>query len=114
MHRLLTDKNETVSSTGDQVDKGKSPCTLRLSTMSGKLSSEATQRWKGQLTDFESTASYQELLGVDGEPIEFWWNVLRERSSSQILLKIQNDLRERNLNLKILEIGFSSCLCSRH
>ena len=102
--------------------KGKSPCILRLCTMSGKLSSEATQRWKGQLTDFESTASYltdfestasyQELLGVDGEPIEFECNTLRERSSLQILLKNQNDLRERNLNLKKLEIGLSSCLCS--
>ena len=106
------DQNETVSSTGDQVDKGESPCILRLCTMSGKLSSEATQRWKGQLTDFESTASYQELLGVDGEPIEFECNTLRERSSLQILLKNQNDLRERNLNLKKLEIGLSSCLCS--
>ena len=38
--------------------KGKSPCILRLCTMSGKLSSEATQRWKGKLTDFFS----QQLL----------------------------------------------------
>ena len=43
------------------------------------------------------SASYKELLGNDGEPIEFEWNILPRFSSLQLLQKIQNDLRERSI-----------------
>ena len=33
--------------------------------------SEANQRWKSQLEEFRQSNSYKELLGTDGEPIEF-------------------------------------------
>ena len=73
----------------------------------GRLSEppEANQRWDGQLTDFQSTTSYQQLHGVDGKPIEFEWNILPELTSLQILQKIQRDLQGWN-------IESSSCLCS--
>ena len=38
--------------------------------------------------------SYKELLGIDGEPIEFEWKGF---SSLQFLQKIQDDLQERNI-----------------
>ena len=41
--------------------------------------------------------SYKELLGIDGEAIEFEWNILPGFSSLQILQKIQDVLRERNI-----------------
>ena len=47
--------------------------------------------------EFQMSASYKELLGIDGEPIEFEWNILPGFSSLQLLQKIQNDLRERNI-----------------
>ena len=43
------------------------------------------------------SASYKELLGIDGEPIEFEWNILPGFSTLQIFQRIQNDLQERNI-----------------
>ena len=38
--------------------------------------------------------SYKELLGIDGEAIEFEWNIVPGFLSLQILQEIQNDLRK--------------------
>ena len=35
--------------------------------------SEANEKWKSQLKDFQQTNEYTELFGVDGEPSEFEW-----------------------------------------
>ena len=56
---------------------------------------EANQRWAAQVTHFQSTASYEELLGIDGEPTEFEWNIFQGLTSMEILRMIQNDLQER-------------------
>ena len=32
-------------------------------------------RWKDQLQDFQQSHSYRELFGIDGEPVEFEWNI---------------------------------------
>ena len=32
---------------------------------------DAITRWEGQVEEFKMSASYQELLAIDGEPIEF-------------------------------------------
>ena len=45
----------------------------------------------------QDAPSYKELLAIDGEAIEFEWNVLPGFSSLQILQKIQDNLRERNI-----------------
>ena len=70
----------------------------------GKLSdpSEANRRWEGQVADFQLFASCEELLGIDGDPIEFEWNIVPGLTSLQILQRIQNDLQE-TLSLKNLE-----------
>ena len=44
-----------------------------------------------------SSSSSQELMGIDGEPTEFEWNLLPSLTSLQILQKIQSDLRGRNI-----------------
>ena len=41
--------------------------------------------------------SYKDLLGIDGEAIEFEWKILPGISSLQILREIQTDLRKRNI-----------------
>ena len=58
---------------------------------------DAIIRWEGQVEEFKMSASYKELLVIDEEPIEFEWNILTGFSSLQLLQKIQNDLRERNI-----------------
>ena len=39
----------------------------------GKLSvlTEANRRWESKVAEFQLSASFQELLGTDGEPMEF-------------------------------------------
>ena len=49
------------------------------------------------MADFQMSASYEKLLGIDGEAIEFEWNIFPGFSSLQILQKILDDLRERNI-----------------
>ena len=65
----------------------------------GKVSeySEANQRWKNQIEEFRQSNSCRELLGIDGEPIEFEWNIFPGLTSLEILQKIQKDLRDRNI-----------------
>ena len=58
---------------------------------------DAITRWEGQVEEFQMSASYKELLGIDGETIEFEWNILPGFSSLQRLQKIQNDVRARNI-----------------
>ena len=60
-------------------------------------SKDAITKWEGQVEVFKMSPSYKELTGIDGEPIVFEWNVLPGLSSLQILQKIQDDLRERNI-----------------
>ena len=68
----------------------------------GKLSghSEANRRWEGQVADFQLSASFEELLGIDGEPIEFEWNIFPGLTSLHILQRIQKHLGERNIELE--------------
>ena len=57
----------------------------------------AITRWEGQGEEFKMYTSYGESLGIDGEAIEFEWNIFRALTSLQILQKIQNDFQERNI-----------------
>ena len=41
---------------------------------------DAITRWEGQVKEFKMSPSYKALLGIDGEAIEFEWNILRERN----------------------------------
>ena len=41
--------------------------------------------------------SYGELLGIDGEAIEFEWNILPGFTSLQILQEIQDDSQKWNI-----------------
>ena len=59
--------------------------------------SEANRRCEGQVADFQLSASCEETVGIDGEPIEFGWNIFQRFTSLQILQRIQNYLQERNI-----------------
>ena len=49
------------------------------------------------MADFQLSASYEKLLGINGEPIEFEWNIFPGLTSLQILQRIQKHLGERNI-----------------
>ena len=53
---------------------------------------EAIEQCKGQVATFQVDNSFSELLGLDGEPIEFEWRIYPGFTALQILHKIQNDL----------------------
>ena len=61
------------------------------------------------MADFQLSASYEEVLGTDGEPIEVERWISPGRTSLHILQKIQNDLEEWNIEPEKLEIELSSC-----
>ena len=60
-------------------------------------SKEAIKIWEGQVEEFKMYPSYKELLRIDGEAIEFEWNIFPGFSTLQILQEIQNDLEKRNI-----------------
>ena len=70
---------------------------------SGKMyeHTEANAKWKDQLQDFQQSNSYRELFGIDGEPIEFEWNIFPGHTTSEILQKTQ-EVQDRNIEPEIL------------
>ena len=50
---------------------------------------DSFERWEGQVEEFKMSPSYKELLGIDGEAIEFEWNIFPGFSTLQILQKNQ-------------------------
>ena len=59
--------------------------------------SEANERWKNQVAEFQRSNSHRELSGIDGEPSEFEWNIFPGLTSLKILQKIQDDLPDQNI-----------------
>ena len=59
--------------------------------------SGATERWRGQFEDLKRHSSYQDAVGLDGEPIELEWTFFPGFSSLSILCEIQNDLVTKNI-----------------
>ena len=56
---------------------------------------EANARWQAQLPYFRHSKGYKELLGIDGEPIEFEWNIFPGHTTLQILEEIQDRMAVR-------------------
>ena len=98
----LMDEISIVSWTSDSVDRGKSMCLLRFRSMLGndEWKQRCKHKMEGQVDEFKMSPSYKELLGIDGETIDFEWNIFPGFSSLQVLQEIQNDLRERNIKLE--------------
>ena len=73
----------------------------------GKMndSKDAITRWEGQVEEFKMYPSYKELSGIDGEAIEFEWNIFPGLSSLQILQEIQQDLDRKIHSHPRLHLG---------
>ena len=69
--------------------------------------------WEEQLSWFKSSPQYRALDTLDGEPMEFEWNIFPGFTTLQLWLQssrvpVKNELR----TTKISQDGSSSCRCS--
>ena len=95
------DEISIVSWSSNHVGKSNSACLLRFRSMwRMNESKEAMARWKGQVEDLKMYPSYKEVVGIDGEKIEFEWNIFPGFSSMKILQEIQQDLERKNCLVK--------------
>ena len=76
------DEISTVSRSSGQIQKHVSGHTLCVGQMNE--SKEAITRWEGQVEEFKMYLSHKELSGIDGEAIEFEWNIFPAFSSLQM------------------------------
>ena len=74
-------------------------------------SKEAVTRREGQVEELKMYPSYKDLEGIDGETIEFEWNLFPGFSSLQILQEIERDLERKNVKPQELTDRIS-CQCS--
>ena len=65
--------------------------------------SVATEKWKSQIKEFQQSNEYTEFSGIDGEQIEFEWNIFPGCTTMEILREIQKDLNARQINPKQFE-----------
>ena len=53
----------------------------------------AFERWESQVDEFKLSASYKELTGIDGEPVEFEWKMKHEEFTDWIIfMSMFNDI----------------------
>ena len=107
------DEIDIVSWSSDWVDKSKSTCLLRPRYCASErcgLKKDASARWEGQVEEFKMSASLRELLGIDGEALEFEWNISQDLRHSR-LFRDSRMTCNGTLNLRNSQIG-SSCQCS--
>ena len=62
-----------------------------------KIFQEQYKDRKGQVEDLKKYSSYQDAVGVDGEPIEFEWKHFPGFSSLSILKETHQDLEKRKI-----------------
>ena len=60
--------------------------------------SEANILWKELIQYYQKSAEYAEVSGIDGEAIEFEWNIFPRFTSIEILRHLQKDLDARQIN----------------
>ena len=70
--------------------------------------SEANEKWKSQIKEFQESNEYAELSGIDGEPIEFEWNVFPGFAKIEILGETVKDVNARQKNPEQFEGLFLS------
>ena len=61
-------------------------------------SKEAKARWEGQVEGLRMYPSHPEAVRINGDAIEFEWNIYPGFSSLAFLPEIQEDLASKNIN----------------
>ena len=68
--------------------------------------------WEDRLTWFKSSPEYRALDRIDGEPMEFEWNIFPGFTTLQLCHKVQELLSRLSVTPENLLDGSSSCRCS--
>ena len=58
---------------------------------------DAIKRWNEQMSTLKMCHTFRELRGLDGEPIDFEWNVFPGATALDLLHEIQADLQGKNV-----------------
>ena len=68
--------------------------------------------WEDKLTWFKSSSQYRASNKIDGEPMEFEWNIFPGFTTLQLCHKVQDLLLRWSVTPENLRDGSSSCRCS--
>ena len=60
--------------------------------------SGANKNWTDQLRELQKSTSYREKFGIDGELIEFEWNIFPGLTSLEFFQKIQKNLQDQKID----------------
>ena len=93
------DEMSIISWSSDQMGKSKSVrlCKFRSMSWTDEWQQRSDRRWEGQVEELKMYPSYQEAVGIDGEPIELEWNIFPGFSSLWICQRIQEDLKRKKI-----------------
>ena len=70
---------------------------------------DANAKWKDQLPDFQQPYAYGESFVIDGEPIEFEWNICPDRQRWRFFNRFKTNWECVKQVQKKLKIESSSC-----
>ena len=73
---------------------------------------QSNYAWEDRLTWFKSSSEYRTLDRIDGEPMEFEWNIFRGFTTLQLCHKVQELLSRLSVTQKNSLDGLYSCRCS--
>ena len=69
-------------------------------------------RWEGQVEEFNMSLSNKELLGIDGEAIQFEWNIFQDFRHCRFFKRSRMICENGTSNLRNSQTRSSSCQCS--
>ena len=58
---------------------------------------DAVRRWNDQVLTLKMCATFKELQGLDGEPINFEWKIFPGVTALNLLHKVQADLEDQHI-----------------
>ena len=73
---------------------------------------QANSAWENRLTWFKSSWQYRALHAIDGEPMEFEWNISHDLPHCSSATQSKSLCSKWAKNQKNLQDGSSSCRCS--
>ena len=73
---------------------------------------QSNYAWDDRLMWFRSSSEYWALDTIDGEPIEFEWNIFPGFTTLQLISKVQEFLLKMSIQPEESLDGLSSCRCS--
>ena len=65
--------------------------------------------WEQRLESFKTTRKYRKMDRIDGEPMEFKWNISQDSPRCSSATKVQQLLLRLNEHQRISQEGSSSC-----